>query len=60
MFNHERAQNVQQLMAERMKNLPAHEFQELLRPCFKEYEMKLIIIGSLLGAMAELAQATYI
>jgi len=60
MFNHERAAKVQALMAERMKALPSHEFQDLLRPCFQEDEIKLIIIGGILGAMAGLAQASYI
>ncbi len=59
-FNQQRAQQVQTLMAERMKQLPAHEFQQLLRPCFQEDEIKLIAIGGVLGALAGLAQASYI
>jgi uncharacterized membrane protein YheB (UPF0754 family) len=59
-FNQQRAQKVQSLMAERMKQLPSDEFQELLRPCFKEDEIKLILIGGVLGALAGLAQASYI
>ena len=59
-FNQERAQKVQALMSERMKQLPSHEFQELLRPCFKEDEIKLIIIGGILGALAGVAQVSYI
>ena len=60
MFNHERAQVVQAIMAERMKQLPSEEFQDLLRPCFQEDEIKLIIIGGILGAIAGLAQLAYI
>lgn len=59
-FNHQRAQKVQSLMAERMKKLPTDEFQQLLRPCFQEDEIKLIIIGGILGALAGFAQATYL
>ena len=59
-LNYERAQKVQALMATRMKQLPSEEFQELLRPCFKEDEIKLIIIGGILGTLAGSAQATYI
>lgn len=60
MFNHSRAQQVRALMSERMKKLPSSEFQDLLRPCFQEDEIKLIAIGAVLGAMAGLAQASYI
>lgn len=59
-FNQERAGQVQALMAERMKALPPEDFQQLLRPCFKEDEIKLIVIGGVLGALAGLLQASYI
>jgi uncharacterized membrane protein YheB (UPF0754 family) len=60
MFNQERAKVVQEIMAERMKQLPSEEFQDLLRPCFQEDEIKLIIIGGVLGALAGVAQLAYI
>lgn len=60
MFNQARAEVVQEIMAERMKSLPSEEFQDLLRPCFQEDEIKLIIIGGVLGALAGLAQLAYI
>lgn len=60
LFNQERAKVVQDIMAQRMKELPSEEFQDLLRPCFQEDEIKLIIIGGILGAMAGLAQLAYI
>ncbi len=60
LFNQERAKVVQEIMSERMKQLPSEEFQDLLRPCFQEDEIKLIMIGGILGAMAGMAQLAYI
>jgi len=59
-FNQERAKVVQSIMADRMKNLPSEEFQELLRPCFQEDEIKLIAIGGALGALAGAAQLAFV
>ncbi|MEC9359053.1 MAG: hypothetical protein VX836_14430 [Pseudomonadota bacterium] len=55
-FAHERAAVVGKLIQGRMQQLPAEEFQDLLRPCFKEDEMKLILVGAALGCMAGFAQ----
>jgi uncharacterized membrane protein YheB (UPF0754 family) len=60
LFNQQRAQVVKGIMSERMKALPSKEFQDLLRPCFQEDELKLILIGGLLGAGAGLAQLIYV
>lgn len=60
LFNQERASVVRAIMASRMKALPSEEFQDLLRPCFQEDELKLIIIGGVLGAGAGLAQLVYV
>ena len=60
LFNQGRAKVVQDIMSERMKQLPSEEFQDLLRPCFQEDEIKLIIIGGILGALAGLAQLALI
>ncbi len=60
LFNHQRAQVVKEIMSERMKQLPSEEFQDLLRPCFQEDEIKLIIIGGILGALAGIAQLALI
>lgn len=60
LFNQERAKVVQDIMSERMKQLPSDEFQDLLRPCFQEDEIKLILIGGVLGALAGLAQLAFI
>jgi len=59
-FNQERAEAVHSLMYERMKELPPEDFQELLRPCFQEDEIKLIAIGGVLGALAGAAQVAFV
>lgn len=60
LFNHDRAIAVKEIMSSRMKQLPSSEFQDLLRPCFQEDELKLIIIGGVLGAVAGAVQFVYI
>jgi hypothetical protein len=55
-FNEARARRVESLLRERMEALPSEEFQDLLRPCFQEDEMKLIVLGGVLGLLAGLAQ----
>jgi uncharacterized membrane protein YheB (UPF0754 family) len=55
-FNEARARRVESLLRERMEALPSEEFQDLLRPCFQEDEMKLIVLGGVLGLAAGLAQ----
>lgn len=55
-FNQTRAVVVERLLRERMESLPSEEFQDLLRPCFQEDEMKLIVMGGVLGFLAGLAQ----
>jgi len=55
-FNHERAAVVERVLRERMEGLPPDQFQDLLRPCFQEDELKLILVGAVLGAIAGTAQ----
>lgn len=55
-FNRDRARVVERLLRERMEELPPAEFQDLLRPCFQEDEMKLILMGAVLGGIAGTAQ----
>ncbi len=55
-FNRNRARLAERLLRERMEELPPEEFQDLLRPCFQEDEMKLIIMGGVLGLLAGIAQ----
>lgn len=59
-FNHERAEAVERIMRERMENLTSEEFQDLLRPCFQEDEIKLILIGAALGFAAGVAQLVFV
>jgi len=51
---------VEDIMRRRMEELSPAEFQELLRPCFQEDEIKLIAAGAALGFLAGLAQLTFI
>jgi hypothetical protein len=44
------------MMRERISSQPPDEFQELLRPIFKEDEWILVAIGGALGALAGWAQ----
>ncbi len=59
-FNQERAQIVERLMRERMESLPSDQFQDLLRPCFQEDELKLILVGAALGLLAGLGQLFFV
>ena len=55
-FEKDRAQAVEKIMVERMVALSSEEFQDLLRPCFQEDEIKLILVGAFLGMLAGAAQ----
>ncbi len=55
-FNQERAEIVERLLRERMEELPSDQFQDLLRPCFQEDELLLILVGAALGFLAGLGQ----
>jgi hypothetical protein len=59
-FNRDRAARAEALLRERMETLPSREFQDLLRPCFQEDEMKLILTGAVLGFLAGLAQLLFV
>ncbi|WP_250657001.1 DUF445 domain-containing protein [Alkalimarinus coralli] len=59
-FNNDRAEAVENIMRTRMENLSSEEFQDLLRPCFQEDEIKLILIGAALGFGAGLAQLVFV
>ncbi|WP_417502704.1 DUF445 domain-containing protein [Marinobacter sp.] len=51
-FNKERAPVVANVLAGQMKALQPEEFQDILRPAFREEEMQLMFVGGLFGAMA--------
>lgn len=55
-FNRERAEILEAELRNRMERLAPDQFQDLLRPCFQEDEMKLILAGAVLGFLAGLAQ----
>lgn len=55
-FNRERAPVVAAVLCEQMQSLGPAEFQDVLRPAFKEEEFKLMLAGGLLGAIAGLVQ----
>lgn len=59
-FIRDRARVIEELLRERMESLPPHEFQDLLRPCFQEDEMKLILTGAVLGFLAGWAQLVFV
>jgi uncharacterized membrane protein YheB (UPF0754 family) len=59
-FNKDRAKIIEALLRERMESLPPQEFQDLLRPCFQEDELKLILTGAVLGFFAGVAQLVFI
>jgi uncharacterized membrane protein YheB (UPF0754 family) len=51
-FNKERSEPIEELMRERIKELPPEGFVELLRPAFEEDEWMLILLGAVLGWVA--------
>lgn len=59
-FNRNRAERAEELLRQRMEGLPPEEFQDLLRPCFQEDEMKLILTGAVLGFLAGLGQLVFV
>ncbi len=59
-FNQERSQRIESLLRQRMEEMPPEEFQGLLRPCFQEDELKLILVGAFLGLLAGLGQLFFV
>lgn len=51
-FNRERAAVIEEELYSRMMMMTPPEFQDLLRPAFKEDEMTLILVGAALGGVA--------
>lgn len=60
MFNEDRAKVVEEALRQRMEAMSSEDFQGLLRPCFQEDELKLIIAGAVLGFGAGLAQLAFV
>ncbi|QSP94896.1 hypothetical protein LPB19_00250 [Marinobacter salinisoli] len=59
-FEQDRARAVESIMVERMTALSSEEFQDLLRPCFQEDEIKLILVGAFLGMTAGICQLVFV
>ncbi|PSF07099.1 hypothetical protein C7H09_09860 [Marinobacter fuscus] len=59
-FEKDRARSVEAIMVERMSTLSSEEFQDLLRPCFQEDEIKLILVGAFLGLAAGIFQLVFV
>lgn len=59
-FNRDRSELVENLLRQRMEAMPPEDFQGLLRPCFQEDELKLILVGAALGLLAGWAQAVLV
>ncbi|SDW16787.1 DUF445 domain-containing protein [Marinobacter mobilis] len=59
-FQKDRAEAVKSIMVERMVALSSEEFQDLLRPCFQEDEIKLILVGAFLGFAAGVCQFFFV
>jgi len=59
-FEKDRARAVESIMVERMIALSSVEFQDLLRPCFQEDEIKLILVGAFLGFGAGICQLVFV
>lgn len=51
-FNRDRAPVVASVLASQMKSLSPAEFQNILRPAFREEEFQLMVVGGVLGALA--------
>jgi len=51
------ALNVRETLESSIRNLSCREFADMLEPAFREGELKLIVIGGVLGAAVGLAQA---
>lgn len=51
-FNASRAQKIFTMFRDRIRDLTPHEFQNLLRPAFQEYEWILIVLGGVTGFIA--------
>ncbi|QBM17090.1 hypothetical protein MARI_11960 [Marinobacter sp. JH2] len=62
-FKKERAPAVAAVLSEQMKALKPEDFQDILRPAFREEELQLMVVGGIFGAAAGLVQivgATYL
>lgn len=59
-FNRDRAPIVAGVLSGQMKALGPEEFQDILRPAFREDELQLMLIGGIFGAVAGVLQFVWI
>lgn len=59
-FNRERAPVVASVLSAQMKRLAPAEFQDILRPAFREEELSLMLVGGVFGALAGAVQMLFI
>ncbi|MGI8727156.1 MAG: hypothetical protein ACR2K6_05685 [Solirubrobacterales bacterium] len=59
-FNARQSEEVKALLEERMQSMPPEDFSELLRTAMEEDEWMLIMLGSVLGFLAGVAQIALI
>lgn len=59
-FHQDRNRLVEGMLRQRMVEMPPEDFQGLLRPCFQEDELKLILVGAALGFLAGLGQLFFV
>ena len=52
----EEAFDMENMLRDRLQQLPGEEFEGILRPAFQEEELKLILVGAALGAIAGIGQ----
>merc|ERR1712032_248617 len=53
----QRSMQLEETLRTRLEVLPASEFERLLHTCFEQDEIKLILVGALLGAIVGFLQA---
>jgi len=59
-FNRERAPVVASVLSAQMKALGPEEFQDILRPAFREEELQLMLVGGVLGLLAGAVQFVFL
>lgn len=56
----DKAFDIEGIMRDKLQALPPEDFVGVLRPAFEEEELKLILVGALLGGLAGLAQLLFV
>ena len=56
----DKALDLERTVREKLEVLPSRDFERVLHPAFEEDEIKLIVVGGVLGALAGFAQYGFI